>query len=217
MALPTRAGVRDAILRAVSGALSRTVLAIFGARSATALPTAGALSAIPVTRSPMRSVGRFDLFFAMSAGYAIRGRPCIPRRRRTLRDGDAAGWVPLRGAPDDDGLFGNRGPRDAVDGGHVVGGHQDAAGALQLHDRAVGLRGCSAAWARGAPIGELCDLATGETLQQCGHVPALLPLGRSGGASIDGIPDVARATTPGCSFRRRSPDAGPWWPGRDFG
>src|ERR671911_455134 len=72
MALPTRAGVRDAILRAVSGALSRTVLAIFGARSATALPTAGALLAMPVTRSPMRSVGRFDFLFAPSAFAAVR-------------------------------------------------------------------------------------------------------------------------------------------------
>src|ERR671910_2125938 len=99
MALPTRAGVRDAILRAVSGALSRTVLAIFGARSATALPTAGALLAMPVTRSPMRSVGRFDLLFAMSAGYAIRGRPRILARRQTSRGSGAAGW-PLRSAPD---------------------------------------------------------------------------------------------------------------------
>src|ERR671911_47516 len=80
MALPTRAGVRDAILRAVSGALSRTVLAIFGARSATALPTAGALSAIPVTRSPMRSVGRFDLFFAMSARVRHTRMPLHPMR-----------------------------------------------------------------------------------------------------------------------------------------
>src|ERR687897_1365572 len=112
MALPTRAGVRDAILRAVSGALSRTVLAIFGARSATALPTVGALSAIPATRSPMRSVGRFDLLFAMSAGYVIRG--C----RRIPPEGDgshAAAILPgaLRSAPDDDGLFGYRRPRDA--------------------------------------------------------------------------------------------------------
>src|SRR5919106_3539605 len=90
MALPTRAGVRDAILRAVSGALSRTVLAIFGARSATALPTTGALLAMPVTRSPMRSAGRFDLLFAMSAGYVIRGRPCIPGRTRTSNRRGAA-------------------------------------------------------------------------------------------------------------------------------
>src|SRR5918994_7250594 len=123
MALPTRAGVRDAILRAVSGALSRTVLATFGARSATALPTTGALLAMPVTRSPMRSAGRFDLLFAMSAGYVIRGRPYIPGRTRTSSGRDAAESL-LRSAPDDDGLFGYRRPRDAVDGGHVVGGNQ---------------------------------------------------------------------------------------------